>query len=211
MLEKIYNYFIYLYYSVNHSARNNYLITAVINNNIEEVQKYLEYTDIDNVIIFYPHLKETTLLDIAIILNKVEIVEFLISKGANINKVDADGITTLHSALILSKIEIAELLISKGSNINDPDKKGMTPLHSAALSTNLKIVELLISKGANTNAKNLEGKTPIDYARNKEIKDAFLKSDIKFIEDLQQLSNTTNIISEVELLSYKDVQDNIET
>lgn len=67
---------------------------TVIEDNIEELQEYLEYNaNINNIIRFYPHLKETTLLDIAISLDKIKIVEFLVSKGVNINKVDADGNT----------------------------------------------------------------------------------------------------------------------
>ena len=48
-----------------------------------------------------------------------EIVELLISKGADVNATDGDGDTALHLAgSTTASIEIAELLISKGADVN---------------------------------------------------------------------------------------------
>lgn len=54
MLEKICNYFIYLYFSVNYLARDYNLLKTVIDDNIEDLEKYLEYNaNINNIIRFF--------------------------------------------------------------------------------------------------------------------------------------------------------------
>ena len=55
------------------------------------------------------------------------IKQYLISKGANIEAKDKDGLTSLHFASISGHLPIVECLISKGENIELKDKDGWTP------------------------------------------------------------------------------------
>lgn len=106
-----------------------------------------------------------------------DIVEFLITSGADINRrSNKSGETPLHSAAIgkilvgilegvcLGHKEVAELLISKGANIHARNNEGWTVLHSAVLGSNIELVELLINLGLDVNAKIKDGDTPLHIA-----------------------------------------------
>ena len=80
------------------------------------------------------------------------IVEYLISKGANINAKDENGDYVIHYASKEGLLPIVQNLIEQ-QNI-DIDIKGYkekTPLQYACEEGHLPIVEYLISKGANIN------------------------------------------------------------
>ncbi len=95
-----------------------------------------------------------------------EIVELLISNGADVNAKRSDGAIPLHYAVYYDRMENVEILLSKGADLNakDGDQKGATPLHEAAWRSREEIVDLLISKGADVNDKDNEGQTPLDLA-----------------------------------------------
>ena len=59
----------------------------------------------------------------------IEIIELLISSGADVNaKTKKYGQTLLHYAANMGQKEIAQLLIAKGVDVNAKDKDGETPL-----------------------------------------------------------------------------------
>ena len=130
---------------------------------------------------------DSTPLHIASYNGYLSIVEYLISKGADINAKDDDGNTPLHTASSNGHLPIVEYLISKGADINAKTKDGYTPI-SLAFSEMFKykrcvpIVRLLIDSGADINAFDNEGKTPIYWAlgtnpvdRNRQLKIEFVK------------------------------------
>jgi len=93
----------------------------------------------------------------------LEIVELLISAGADINaKGGPLGRTMLIIAAETGEIELFKLLVSKGADleIKDDDSEG-TALVWAVQSDNTDKVRLLIEKGADVNAKNNLGRTPL--------------------------------------------------
>ena len=100
-----------------------------------------------------------------------DVVELLLSKGAEVNAKNRDGWTPLHEAASSGQKDVVELLLSKGAEVNAKVKDGRTPLHEAAYADRKKeVVELLLSKGAEVNAKDDEGRTPLSngidfYAR----------------------------------------------
>ncbi|MFN4149809.1 MAG: ankyrin repeat domain-containing protein, partial [Candidatus Sericytochromatia bacterium] len=109
-----------------------------------------------------------------------EIVELLISKGADLNSVvtgeDNKGFTPLMFACKNGNKEIVELLLSKGSDVNFVSKgdifTGYTSLIFASRNGNKEIVELLLSKGADINVVDTLGYTALMYScenGNKEI------------------------------------------
>ena len=94
-----------------------------------------------------------------------EIVDYLISKGANIEVKDKNGDSLIHFATIGGFLSIVQYLIEK-QNINKEikGKGGKTPLHYACEKGHLPIIEYLVSKGVNIEARDKKEKTPVHYA-----------------------------------------------
>lgn len=96
-----------------------------------------------------------------------ELVDFLISKGANVNaKNTSDGTTVIGYACMWGEENksIVELLLSKGARLNVTDGAGRTPLFVPVMGGNLSIVELLLSKGIDVNSKDRNGQTALSFA-----------------------------------------------
>lgn len=106
-----------------------------------------------------------TPLHLAVENGKLNVVEYLVSKGANINA-KKSGWAPLHIAAI-GKLDIVKYLIDKGADVNTKNKYGVTVLHRAVYHEKLNVVEYLVNKGANINA-NAVGPffsgTPLHFA-----------------------------------------------
>ncbi|WP_295391361.1 ankyrin repeat domain-containing protein [uncultured Thiodictyon sp.] len=55
-------------------------------------------------------------------------VDFLLRRGADLNRPDAAGQTPLHQAVMLGHLETLKRLIARGADVNRPDGTGRTPL-----------------------------------------------------------------------------------
>ena len=94
-----------------------------------------------------------------------EVVEMLITKGADMNAKAEEGWTPLHYATGGNDRGIAELLIANGADLNAKNANDqITPLHWAAWRGHKEVAELLIAKGSDVNAKRDDVKTPLDLA-----------------------------------------------
>ncbi len=98
--------------------------------------------------------------------NQVEIIQYLIDSGADINYQNVWGDTALFLASMKGKKEIVKLLLDHGGYINHHDRNGFTPLIYASLSSDKDIVKLLLSDdgGADINAKDNDGHTVLFWA-----------------------------------------------
>jgi len=95
----------------------------------------------------------------------VEILEYLVSKGAKVNAKDHLGSTPLHSAACSNTKEVLEYLVSKGADVNARDHLGQTPMHQAASQNpRVEVLECLVANGVNVNVKTDGGMTPLHYA-----------------------------------------------
>ncbi len=93
-----------------------------------------------------------------------EVVEFLITKGANLDSANTYMYTPLHYSILRKHIAIAEILIEAGANPNIPNVWGSTPLHTCAGGNYLKEAEFLIKHKAGVNTKDEIGETPLFVA-----------------------------------------------
>lgn len=140
--------------------------------------------------------KETgfTPLQMALKENKLNIADFLLNRGANINQKDKSGNSPLQLAVRNGDKEMARFLISRGADVNIKDKyknsllewalgkgemeiaellinsgadfhdKKYNILHWVFNKGNLEIADLLISRGVDINSKDSLGNTPLHSA-----------------------------------------------
>ena len=97
--------------------------------NISELTKTIDVSQINRKYQF-----GFTLLHYAAKENRLEVIEYLVSSGCDINVVDDDGQTPLHKSAMLGRAESVKLLIDKGASVNQIDNNGNTPLHVAIIS-----------------------------------------------------------------------------
>ena len=94
----------------------------------------------------------------AVLNNKKDVAEFLVSKGANLNLDSYSSYrcfgTPLYMAADNGLAEMVEFLLLNGADVNRKNRYNGTPLHAAAEKGYLEIVEMLLSAGADVNVKN---------------------------------------------------------
>lgn len=86
---------------------------------------------------------------LAILLGYVEIVEFLIFKGADVHKVTSTGFTAIHFAVRNGNPHLIRLLVAEGCNPNQMSRDGFAPLHLAAQWGHRDAAVMLIRAGCN--------------------------------------------------------------
>ena len=107
---------------------------------------------------------DQTLLHFAVEYGHADIVLFLLTFGADVSKIDKNGMSPLHFAALYGNLDIATILINNDSNIDLLDLDGASPLHMASQNNHLNIVKLLIDNGANIYNEDLERVTPLHIA-----------------------------------------------
>ena len=108
----------------------------------------------------------TPLHEAALENKNVDVLKYLLSKGAKINAKNGTGCTPLHEATGSNQsVEIFQFLVSKGADVNSKNNAGDTLLHDAVYNDNVEIVKWLVSVGADVNAVDADGWTPLDLAK----------------------------------------------
>ena len=97
-----------------------------------------------------------------------EVVQLLLSKGADVRAVDKLQETPLHLAvcnLFSSDAKVVQILLDNGADVNAIEKHQRTPLHMAAeQNEKAEVISALIKAGADVVALDKFQKTPIHYA-----------------------------------------------
>ena len=105
------------------------------------------------------------LLNYACNLGNIEIINFLIDKGADINlSAGRLDLTPLMVCARTGNLEIAKLLVEKGADVQIINKMGMSAMHWALLNGQNQaeqIALLLIEKGSNVETKAFNSETPL--------------------------------------------------
>ena len=87
------------------------------------------------------------------------LVRTLLDAGADVNAVQADGMTALHWAVYHDDTVTAALLVRRGARVNTVNRYGVPPLSLACTNRNAEIVKLLLEAGADANASLRGGET----------------------------------------------------
>lgn len=94
-----------------------------------------------------------SLLNMSIISDKIDIAEFLVRNGADVNLPNKMGKTALILAAERGYDLLVSLILEFGGLINLQDKEGETALSSAILHDQVSTVKNLVDKGADLNTK----------------------------------------------------------
>ena len=100
----------------------------------------------------------------------MNVVELLLSKGANISDKDNDGWSSIILASRWGHLSVVELLLSKGANISDKHNNGRSSIILASSWGHVSVVELLLSKGADINDVTNYGSTAMSVSSSDNIK-----------------------------------------
>ncbi|MCH6552518.1 MAG: ankyrin repeat domain-containing protein, partial [Planctomycetes bacterium] len=93
-----------------------------------------------------------------------EMIEVLLSAGADINARARFDTTPVHFAVRQSDPAIVRLLATRGANVDAMDEFGVTPLHDAARAGEVGLTKALLSAGADVDAADHYGSTPLHLA-----------------------------------------------
>lgn len=140
---------------------NSPLISSIFSGDRKLVQACLELGAPVNGTYNYD-VKGTTPLLQALAFGKLDIVDLLLERNADVNQAgrhdklyaSATRQTPLQVACGKGYLEIAKRLIDYGANINDPGDEGCTALRQAAANGRIDILQLLLSEGASVAGKN---------------------------------------------------------
>lgn len=95
---------------------------------------------------------------------RLEMVLYLIQKGAGVNSISSLGITPLHLAARNNHFKTVEALLKLGADVNAKDDYGVTPLHLSAHGGSPLVTEMLIRAKADVNVQNEDGNSPLHFA-----------------------------------------------
>lgn len=135
-------------------------VKAAQEDNLEALASLISETDVN----LRDPQSGTTALEHAVRNANREMVQFLLSSGANPNARDSSGRTVL---MDLDEDATAELiwdLVNNGAKVNLQDEAGNTALMEAATTKNVETIKALLDAGARLETKNKEGRTALMIA-----------------------------------------------
>ena len=102
----------------------------------------------------------------------IPVLQCLISRGADIDVRDGNGLTALHNAVFRNYLKVVQYLVQAGADINAKTEDGNTVLHIAALTdrTDPAMMRFLIAAGCPVNAERPDRHTALDIAETDEKK-----------------------------------------
>lgn len=122
----------------------------IVQGRLQDLMRTIDYSKLDG-----RSQSGFTMLHHAAKENRVEIIEFLVNTGCDINAGDDEEQTPLHKAAMFGNVESMQLLLEKGADVNKVDSSGQTPLQIAIISGgDIEVVSTLLTKADLTIRKN---------------------------------------------------------
>ncbi|XP_059489715.1 uncharacterized protein LOC132204878 [Neocloeon triangulifer] len=144
------------------SGGNDALHLACFNGKFENVQYLLGLNGFD---LGKKGKNGKTALHWAAIRDNIDVAEFLLSKGADVNARDDDNKTTLILAATSQNMRMCRLLVDRGADLSAVDSDGNDVLHLACIVGQLENIHYLLGiKGFSLGKKSKNGKTSLHYA-----------------------------------------------
>ncbi|KAH8817550.1 ankyrin repeat-containing domain protein [Flagelloscypha sp. PMI_526] len=124
---------------------------------------------------FASHYNITCPLHVAAFEGKLEMVRFLIEKGADVNVGGRVYGTALQAAAFMGNLNIVRFLVEKGADVNPSGDKYGTALQAAISSGSLEVIHFLLENGADVDADGGSALQASAYRGNIEIVDFLLE------------------------------------
>ncbi len=140
-------------------SKNEQLISAILNHNIDSVQLLLQQGANPN----YENIYGVSPLLFAVEAGDTAVIRLLLDHGADINIVPPYDPPAVSFAVINFKDTIVHYLLDRGANPDIHDRAGRTPLYYAIRNGNYQAADLLLLYGADPDGK-VEGWTPLQLA-----------------------------------------------
>ena len=114
-------------------------------------------------------LRNKTLLLVAILYGLIDVIQMLLSAGADPNQKSSQGEVPIINACdkYNPSTEMIQLLIENGAKLDEQNFVGKTALHISAAEDQFEVVNLLLSNGANPNIQDDNGNTPLHLSGSK--------------------------------------------
>ena len=97
----------------------------------------------------------------------LEIVEYLVAHGADVDKPTLTQSTPLRGASFHGHKKVMEYLLGRGADIDTPNCIGQSPLCIAAMRGQLEALEFLVNRGADMHQKTINGYSVVHLAATK--------------------------------------------
>lgn len=188
----------------------NNILELALQNKKDDILIYL----IDNVSLHFLSNNSETLLQYALSLQNIKIINILVNKEIDLNNQEKEyGLSALHQSIIINNIPITDKLIKNGANINLQDFYGNTPLMYAINENNKELIMLFSEYDhLNYNLTNIHGETALHMIL-KNIDENINNID-KFIEytdlNIQDNNGNTCLVLLKDFNRFKNILENKE-
>ena len=104
-------------------------------------------------------------LHIAAILDRVEVLRFLLEHKATVDISDADGKSPLTAGALAGNMKVVDLLLAHGAQVSHAANNGLTPFIAACWRGRLKVAQALLHAGADIHQLNNDGNSALTMAQ----------------------------------------------